>query len=206
MYRSVFKRLLDITISFPVSLLLLPILIILAILIKIESRGPLFFTQNRVGKGLKIFEVLKLRTMTHEKREVGDKPLIGKAAGVTKVGFFLRRYKIDELPQVFNVLKGDMSIVGPRPSIPEQLDQMTEEEKRRYSVRPGLTGLAQVSGNIHLSWKERYKYDLFYINNISFLNDVRIILKTFLIIFKGEDKFVHKSQELIKHIEDEGPQ
>jgi lipopolysaccharide/colanic/teichoic acid biosynthesis glycosyltransferase len=121
MYRSVFKRLLDIIISLPVSLLFLPILLVLAILIKLESRGPLFFTQKRVGRGLGTFNVQKLRTMTHEKREVVDKPIIGKAPGVTKVGYFLRRYKIDELPQVFNVLKGDMSVVGPRPSIPEQL-------------------------------------------------------------------------------------
>ena len=198
MYHFFFKRFIDISISILVSIIFLPVLGGLALIIKLESKGPLFFTQTRVGKRLQPFKVVKLRTMTHEKRDVGDKPLIGRAVGVTKVGYFLRRFKIDELPQVFNVLIGDMSLVGPRPSIPEQLAQMTEQEKNRYSVRPGLTGLAQVSGNIYLSWKERYKLDLYYINNISFLNDIRIILRTFLIIFKGEHKFVHKSIKLIK--------
>jgi len=201
MYKVFFKRFLDLIISFPVSLLFLPILIFLAIIIKLESKGPLFFTQNRVGKGLCTFKVLKLRTMTDETRLVGNQPVIGKAPGVTKVGYFLRRFKIDELPQVFNVLKGDMTIVGPRPSVPEQLEQMSREEKRRYSVRPGLTGLSQVSGNIHLTWKERFKYDLFYVDNISFLNDLRIILKTFLIILNGEEKFLHKSKDLIKKVD-----
>lgn len=204
MYKSVIKRILDITVSLSVALLFLPILLVLAVLIKLDSKGPLFFTQIRVGRGLRTFKVIKLRTMIHENREVGDKPLIGKVPGVTRVGYFLRRFKIDEFPQVINVLKGDMSVVGPRPSIAQQLQQMTDKEIRRYAVRPGLTGLSQVSGNIHLTWKERYYYDLIYIDNISLTNDLRIILKTFLIIFRGEEKFLHKPT-YCKHNVNENP-
>ncbi len=203
MYKLFLKRIFDLILSFLVSLLFLPFLIILALIIKIDSKGPIFFSQERVGKNLKYFKVLKLRTMTNEKRKVTSKPIIGKTEGVTTVGYFLRRYKIDELPQVFNVLYGDMSIVGPRPSIPDQLKRMSPKQKSRYNVRPGLTGLSQVSGNIHLPWPERFKYDLQYINNISFKVDLKIILKTFLIIFKGEEQFVHSSENIIKNAKSE---
>lgn len=160
------------------------------IIIKLETPGPVFFKQKRVGKDLNEFEVLKFRTMTHEKREVSK--IIGKADGVTKSGYFLRRYKIDELPQIINVLLCDMSLVGPRPSIKAQLQDMTDEEIGRYSVRPGMTGLAQVCGNIHISWKKRYEYDLKYVNNITFMNDMKIILRTILIIIKGEENFINQ--------------
>ena len=130
--------------------------------------------------------------MTNEKREVGTSPIIGRSEGVTNVGYYLRRFKIDELPQLVSVLKGDMSLIGPRPSIPSHLNQMTKIEKMRYSVSPGLSGLAQVSGNIHISWSERYQKDLEYIRNISFLNDLRIIIRTAQIIVIGEAYFVKK--------------
>ncbi len=198
MYKNFFKRTIDFLVSGFICLLCLPFFIVLALLIKIDSKGPIFFKQKRVGRNLTTFEVFKLRTMTHEARKVDDKPVIGRAPGVTQLGFYLRRFKIDELPQLLNVFCGDMSLVGPRPSVPEQLEQMTQEEKHRYSVRPGLTGLSQVSGNIHLSWKERYVYDLDYVAHISLLNDVKIILKTFLIILFGEEKYLHKSKNLIK--------
>ncbi|MBS1534263.1 MAG: sugar transferase [Bacteroidetes bacterium] len=198
MYQNYIKRGIDFLVSGFFCLLCLPFFIVIALLIKIDSRGPIFFKQKRVGQNLRTFEVLKLRTMTHQDRKVGNQPVIGKADGVTTLGFYLRRFKIDELPQLLNVFKGDMSLVGPRPSVPEQLEQMTEQEKHRYSVRPGLTGLSQVSGNIHLSWKERYVYDLEYVAHISLMNDVKIILKTFLIILFGEEKYLHKSKNLIK--------
>lgn len=175
--------------SFILLLLLTPFLVLFALLIKLETKGPVFFSQIRVGKGLEDIKVLKLRTMTHKKREVGDKPVIGKTADVTKVGYWLRRFKIDELPQLISVLKGEMSLVGPRPSVRKQLENMTEREKMRYSVKPGLTGLAQVSGNIHLPWKERYKLDLDYVENISFINDLKILSRTFLLLFTGEAYF-----------------
>lgn len=198
MYKYFFKRFLDLVISLIVSIIFIPFLILLSIIIKIDSSGPVFFKQERVGKNLKLFNVLKLRTMTNQKRSISDKPIIGKTEGVTHIGYFLRRFKIDELPQVLNVLKGDMSLVGPRPSVPKQLETMSTKEKMRYSVRPGLTGLSQVSGNIHLPWKERFKYDLKYVNNYSLIIDIKIILKTFLIIFKGEEQFIHSSKNIIK--------
>jgi lipopolysaccharide/colanic/teichoic acid biosynthesis glycosyltransferase len=182
-YVDFFKRVLDIVIALAVLTVFFPIFIIAALLIKLESKGPIFFTQVRVGRGLQDITVYKLRTMVHKKREVGDKPIIGKAPDVTYVGYVLRRFKMDEFPQLINVLIGDMTLVGPRPSIRKQLQNMSEREKERYSVRPGLTGLAQVSGNIHLSWPERYKFDLEYIDNISMMNDLRILIRTFLLIF-----------------------
>ncbi|NHM06427.1 sugar transferase [Flavobacterium sp. CYK-4] len=192
MYRNFFKPLIDFLIALVILLMALVPLLVIAMLILAESKGPLFFKQERVGKDLRLFQVFKFRTMTHEKRTVGNTPIIGKAEGVTKVGYYLRRYKIDELPQLLNVLFGDMSLIGPRPSVPEQLKQMTEAEKQRYSVRPGLTGLAQINGNIHLSWKERFVYDLNYVKKVSFWNDLKIIFKTVFIVILGEQKFLNK--------------
>lgn len=198
MYSTFFKRLIDLLVAATLIILFSPFIILIFILIKLDSKGPLFFKQERVGKGLKLFYVLKFRTMTNEKRAVGDKPIIGKAHGVTRIGFYLRRYKIDELPQVLNVLRGDVSLVGPRPSVKEQLDNMTDEEKKRYSIKPGLTGLSQVSGNIHLSWKQRYQKDLEYVRNISVLNDINILIRTIIVIFKGEDYYLNKPLKLEK--------
>lgn len=192
MYNKFLKHIFDKIVALFVLMVLSILMILIAILIKLTSKGPVFFRQVRVGKDLKTFKVWKFRTMTNEKRNVGDKPLIGKVAGVTEIGYYLRRFKIDELPQLFNVLNGEMSLVGPRPSIEEQLSNMTNEEKERYLVRPGLTGLAQVSGNIHLTWTERYLHDLKYVKNISFKNDLRILLRTFLLVFIGEEKYVGK--------------
>ncbi|MFH5833128.1 sugar transferase [Halalkalibaculum sp. DA384] len=194
MYARFFKRFLDLLASLLLLLLLLPLFILVALLIKLDSRGPVFFIQDRVGKNLKLFKVYKFRTMTDKKRSV--QKVIGKAEGVTRIGYYLRRFKIDELPQLINVCKGEMSLVGPRPSIQEQLEEMNVDEKRRYSVRPGMTGLAQVCGNIHISWSERYKYDLEYVENVSFLNDMKIILRTVLIIFLGEEKFINEPLKL----------
>jgi lipopolysaccharide/colanic/teichoic acid biosynthesis glycosyltransferase len=189
---KVVKRIIDVFVASLFCIVFLPLVLVIFVLIKIDSRGPLFFKQERVGKDLDLFMVLKFRTMTNEKREVGNKPIIGKADGVTQVGHVLRRFKIDELPQLLNVLKGDLSLVGPRPSVPKQLNNMTDEEKRRYSVKPGLTGLAQVSGNIHLSWKERYQKDLEYVDNYSFINDVRILIRTIFVIIRGEEYYLNK--------------
>ena len=182
----------DIFISCMVILVCIPILLLAVIGIKIDSKGPIFYTQKRVGKDLVPFQILKLRSMTNVARKVGKSPIIGTSQGVTVFGYYLRRFKIDELPRIINVLVGDLSIVGPRPSIFEQLEDMTEEEKTRYSVRPGLTGLAQVSGNIYIPWKERYKKDLNYIAHVSFKNDVIILLRTILVIIIGERRFVNR--------------
>jgi len=191
MYRHFFKRLIDFLAAFFGLLLISPIFIVSAILVKTTSKGPLFFLQERLGKDGKIFKVYKFRTMTDKKREVNREVLKGDAE-VTKVGYYLRRFKIDELPQILNVLKGEMSLVGPRPCMPSQLAEFNEDGKYRIKVTPGLTGLAQVNGNIFLTWEERWKYDRKYVENLSFLLDVQIVLKTVGIVFLGEEKFLKK--------------
>ena len=163
-----------------------------ALLISIETRGPVFFRQARVGLRLSVFEVFKFRSMTHEHRKLGNTPIIGRAEGVTRMGFYLRRFKIDEWPQFWSVLRGEMSLIGPRPGVPEQLKEMSDRQKERYAVRPGLTGLAQVSGNIHLSWPERFEWDLIYIERMSLLLDLKILMRTFLLLFYGEAYFRNK--------------
>ena len=192
MYKNFFKRYIDITLAILLLVFLSPIFLIIMVLIKMDSKGPIFFMQERVGKNMSRFYVYKFRTMTNEQREVGKKPIIGRNNGVTKFGYYLRRLKLDEFPQLLNILKGEMTLVGPRPSIESQLNAMTDQERLRYSVTPGLTGLAQVSGNIHISWHKRFYYDLIYIKNISFLNDLKIILRTFVLVLIGEEKFKDK--------------
>jgi lipopolysaccharide/colanic/teichoic acid biosynthesis glycosyltransferase len=168
--------------------LLTPFLITVAILIKITSKGPVFFHQERVGLHQKPFDLLKFRSMTHETHEI--KRYTSKGDGVTRLGYYLRKYKIDELPQLFNVLKGDMSFVGPRPNIPDHIQHMNEHQKKRYLVRPGMTGHAQVSGNIYIEWEKRYEFDVEYVEKMSFWNDVRIILRTFQLVWIGEKSYV----------------
>lgn len=191
MYKNYIKPLIDFFSAFLGLVLISPIFIVSAILVKITSKGPLFFLQERLGKNGKIFSVYKFRTMTDKKREVGREIVKGDAE-VTKVGYYLRRFKIDELPQILNVLKGEMSIVGPRPCMPNQINDFNEDGEYRIKVTPGLTGLAQVNGNIYLSWEERWKYDRKYVENVSFILDVKIIIKTIGIVFLGEEKFLKK--------------
>jgi undecaprenyl phosphate N,N'-diacetylbacillosamine 1-phosphate transferase len=191
MYKNFFKRLIDFLAAFFGLLLVSPIFIVSAILVKITSKGPLFFLQERLGKEGKVFKVYKFRTMTDKKREV-DREILKGDAEVTKVGYYLRRFKIDELPQILNVLKGEMSLVGPRPCMPSQLAEFNEDGKYRIKVTPGLTGLAQVNGNIFLTWEERWKYDRAYVEKLSFLLDVQIVLKTIGIVLLGEEKFLKK--------------
>ena len=190
-YQGVIKRLLDIVLSGLALILLCPILILICILILIDDFGPVLFKQKRVGKNEKIFQILKFRTMyiDAEKYQETGVEVIGKDPRITKMGFLLRRFKIDELPHLINVLKGDMSIIGPRPSIPDYLKSYQNWERERFTVRPGLSGLAQVNGNIFLSKTERSKFDVEYVHKISFLLDTKIVLKTILVIIFGEEKF-----------------
>jgi len=191
MYKFVFKRIIDIAFSFVMLILVLPIFLLVAILIKINSKGPIFYTQKRLGKEGIIFKLIKFRTMTHKHREAHHQVYEGDPE-VTYIGKFLRRYKIDELPQLFNVLKGDMSLVGPRPCLPELINKFNDDAFYRLKVRPGLTGLSQINGNIYLTWPQRWDYDKFYVVNLSFLLDLKIILKTIFVIFGGEQKFLNK--------------
>lgn len=185
-----FKRLSDVAITVTLLSCLLPVLLCVVVVLKLASPGPVFYRQARVGYQQKPFDLLKFRTMTvNMERDLG-KELDPSDPEITPVGRYLRRFKIDELPQLINVLLGQMSLVGPRPPLPLLLADMSNEDKGRFDVLPGLTGLAQVNGNIHLSWQQRFKYDLEYVRAMSLGLDVRILLKTVLIVLLGEEKFV----------------
>lgn len=184
------KRVLDLAIALSASILLSPLLLLATILVRVESPGPVFFRQRRLGRNGKLFEIYKFRTMTHKHR-VPDREIWPTEPEVTTIGKWLRRLKIDELPQILNVLRGDMSVVGPRPGLPSQIDQ-PGFSPLRLLLRPGLTGLAQVNGNIHLSWQERYQYDEDYVARINLLFDLGIICKTLAIIALGEGRFVRR--------------
>lgn len=185
------KRCFDIIASLAVLIIFAPILIIISIMIKLDSQGPVFFLQERPGKNTKIFKVYKFRTMRPgSEKMIKGSEVFSDDDRVTKIGNFLRRYKIDELPQLLNVIKGEMSLVGPRPERMDYLDEYTREELKRFKMRPGLTGLAQVSGNIHISLDERHKKDVSYVDNFNLIMDIKIILLTVGVIIMGEDKFV----------------
>lgn len=188
MYAKYFKRPLDFFLSFCAIIVLSPILLVLTILGAVMMKGNPFFTQLRPGKDEKIFKLIKFRTMTCEKDENG-KPLPDDVR-LTKYGKFLRSTSLDELPELFNILKGDMSIVGPRPLLPEYLPYYTEEEKHRHDVRPGLTGLAQVNGRTVCGWDKKFQFDIEYVNSITFLFDVKIIVKTILVFFMNNDNAI----------------
>ena len=191
MYKDFIKRFLDFLISLLIILFLVPLFIILYILVKLDSKGDFFFFQERLGKNGQIFKVFKIRTMT-DKVRVADREILKGDSEVTRMGNVMRRLKIDELPQIINICKGDMSFVGPRPCLPNQITEFNEDGKTRILVTPGLTGLAQTNGKIYLTWEERWKYDRFYVENLSFFLDIAIVFKTVLIVLLGEQKFLKK--------------
>lgn len=185
MYRKYIKRILDFTLSLIALIVLSPILLITAILVKIKLGSPIIFKQQRPGKNEKIFTLYKFRTMTDKKDEEGN--LLPDEQRLTKFGKILRSTSIDELPELINILKGDMSIVGPRPQLIRDMVFMTEEQRKRHTVRQGLTGLAQVNGRNNVTWEEKINYDLQYIEKITFIGDVKIILKTVGKVFARKD-------------------
>ena len=185
MYEKYIKRILDFILSLISIIILMPVMIVIYILVRIKLGKPVIFKQERPGRNEEIFTLYKFRTMTEEKDEKGN--LLPDEQRLTKFGKMLRRTSIDELPELFNILKGDMSIVGPRPLAIIYLPYYNEKEKHRHDVRPGLTGLAQVNGRNNLIWEDRFKYDLKYVENVSFINDCKIILKTIMEILKKED-------------------
>ena len=189
MYELYFKRLFDWLFSLFMILILFIPFVIISILIKIDSKGSIFFMQERLGKNKIPFNVYKLRTMSHKKRKIEQ--VYKNDAEITGVGYYLRRFKIDEMPQVINIFLGDMAIIGPRPCLPNVLEKYNLDDYR-FKVRPGLSSIAGVNGSIYLSWKEKWWYDKYYVENLNFLLDLKIFLKTFLIIFQGEDKFINK--------------
>ena len=186
MYAKYFKRILDFTLSLGALIVLSPVMLVLMVLGAIKMKGNPFFTQLRPGKDEKIFRLIKFRSMTCETDAQGN-PLPDDVR-LTRYGKILRSTSLDELPELINILKGDMSIVGPRPQLVRDMVFMTPEQRRRHSVRPGLTGLAQVNGRNNITWEQKFEYDLQYLDGgITFVNDVKIIFQTVEKVFKRAD-------------------
>ena len=184
MYAKFFKRVMDFVLSLCALIMLSPVLLILVVLGAVIMKGNPFFTQLRPGKDEKIFKMIKFRSMTCETDANGN--LLPDEVRLTKYGKFLRATSLDELPELLNIVKGDMSIVGPRPQLVRDMVFMTPEQRRRHSVRPGLTGLAQCNGRNAMSWEKKFEYDLIYIQKITFLGDVKILLQTVIKVFQRD--------------------
>ena len=176
MYKLFFKRFFDFILSLIAIIMLSPVYLIVRVLVRIKLGSPVFFTQKRPGKDEKIFKMYKFRTMTNEVDENGN--LLPDDKRLTKFGKLLRSTSLDELPELFNILKGDMSIVGPRPLLVRYLPLYNEYQKHRHDARPGFTGWAQCNGRNSISWEEKFDLDVYYVNHITFLLDVKIIFKT----------------------------
>lgn len=184
MYKIFIKRIIDILISIVGVIILSPIFLIVTVLLFFANNGKPFFTQNRPGKKGKIFKIIKFKTMNDNLDDKGN--LLLDEERLTKIGAFIRKTSLDEIPQLLNVLVGDMSLIGPRPLLPEYLLTYSEEQKRRHNVRPGITGLAQVKGRNQMKFSERLLNDIYYVDNISLALDIKIILLTFKsILFKS---------------------
>lgn len=181
----VFKRLFDFVFALILLLLFSPLFIIVALLIKLNSRGPVFILQKRIGRHQKEFTFVKFRTMMVEKEKEGKK--LTDAERIFYVGRFLRKLSIDELPQLFNVIKGDMSFIGPRPLPVHYLPYYSAKENHRHDVRPGLSGWAQVNGRNYLTWDEKFEYDVYYVNHIGLFLDLKIFLLTLKKVFLSSD-------------------
>lgn len=181
LYERFFKRALDIFCSLMALLVFWWLYVIVAILVRVKLGSPVLFTQDRPGKDEKIFKLYKFRTMTDARDENGN--LLPDDVRLTKFGKLLRSTSLDELPEVFNILKGDMSIIGPRPLLVKYLPLYNEEQKRRHEVRPGLSGYAQVNGRNNVSWEEKFRMDVEYVDHVTFMGDVKIILGTVLKAF-----------------------
>ena len=176
MYKHFFKKILDFFIASTALLVLSPLLIPITVLLALANNGKPFFFQKRPGKNGRIFNIIKFKTMTDEKDENGD--LLPDEKRLTAVGKFVRKTSIDEIPQLINVLKGNMSLIGPRPLLPQYLPLYSERQRKRHDVKPGITGWAQVNGRNAISWTKKFEYDVWYVENLSFGLDVKIIIKT----------------------------
>lgn len=195
LYRRYFKRLMDFVLSLMAIIVLSPILIMVAILVRTKLGSPVIFKQKRPGLNEKIFTMYKFRTMTDERDKFGE--LLPDSVRLTKFGRFLRSTSLDELPELFNILKGEMSIVGPRPLLVRYLPYYYEYERLRSVVRPGITGLAQVNGRNALTWDERFATDVEYVKNVTIFNDIKIIVKTVLVVFQKKDILVGDEHVLL---------
>lgn len=207
MYAKFFKRLIDFVLSWMALVVLSPVLLVLTVLGAIKMKGNPFFTQQRPGKDEKIFKLIKFRTMTCEKDGQGN--FLPDEKRLTPYGQFLRSTSLDELPELVNILLGDMSIVGPRPLLVQYLPRYNREQKRRHEVRPGLTGYAQAYGRNSLTWEAKFEKDVYYVDHISLLLDIKIIFKTISVVLKHEgissetsatmEEFMGTETEYAKH-------
>ena len=176
MYKNFFKQLIDFFIALLGLVILSPLIILVIIGLFISNNGRPFFIQKRPGKNEKIFSIFKFKTMNDKKDSLGN--LLSDAQRLTKIGSFVRKTSIDEIPQLINVLKGEMSLIGPRPLLPEYLPLYNEMQKKRHEVKPGITGWAQVNGRNAISWQQKFEYDCWYVDKISFLLDIKIVVMT----------------------------
>lgn len=176
MYRLFLKRVLDFFAACIGLLLLSPVLLTVVVILLFSNKGKPFFLQTRPGKNEKLFKIIKLKSMNDKKDEKGE--LLPYEQRITKIGAFVRKYSLDEIPQLFNVLKGDMSLIGPRPLLVQYLPLYNDQQKRRHDVKPGITGWAQVNGRNAISWKQKFEYDVWYVDNLSLLLDIKIFFKT----------------------------
>jgi len=200
----IFKRILDLFILLPAAVVLLPVFVAVGVLVKLSSKGPIVFKQQRAGKDGKPFVFYKFRTMKTDAEPFGPSPKSANDPRLTAVGRFLREYSLDELPQLFNVLKGDMSIVGPRPLYISQVAEWNERQRKRLFVRPGLTGLAQVSGRGHLTKEEKLELDVQYVEKANLLLDLKIILKTAGLVLTGRSIYEKRYSAAEKTRGDDG--
>lgn len=184
MYQSYLKRLFDLIVALIGLLFLIPIFILVTIGLFFTNHGKPFFFQTRPGKNEQLFKIIKFKTMNDRKDENGN--LLSDEYRLTKIGNFVRKTSLDELPQLFNVLKGDMSIIGPRPFLPEYLPLYNETQRRRHEVKPGITGWAQVNGRNAISWQQKFDYDVWYVDHFTFLLDLKIVYLTIKKVFKRE--------------------
>lgn len=185
MYQRVIKRIFDFLIGFVVLLLALPIIILIALMVGLINRNNPFFTQKRPGKNERIFKLIKFKTMTDARDENGD--LLDDGERLTSLGKLMRKTSLDELPQLFNVVKGDMSFVGPRPLLVEYLNKYSDFQKKRHLVKPGITGWAQVNGRNNISWERKFELDVWYVNHISLFLDIKICALTLKKVLLTED-------------------
>jgi len=184
MYSRLLKRIIDFIVALSGIVILSPTLLVITLILFFANNGKLFFIQKRPGKMLKIIKVIKFRTMTDKKDSIGN--LLPDSLRLTPIGKFIRTTSIDELPQLFNVLKGDMSLIGPRPLLIEYLPLYSKHQSRRHEVRPGITGWAQVNGRNAISWQQKFDYDVWYVDNISLWIDIKILFLTIKKVFVRE--------------------
>lgn len=185
MYQKCIKRLLDIVISLTALVILSPVLLVVAVLVRVKLGSPVIFHQDRPGYHERVFKLCKFRSMTDERGADGE--LLPDEVRLTKFGKALRATSLDELPELWNILKGDMSLIGPRPLLVKYLPLYNEFQRHRHDVKPGLTGWAQVNGRNTITWEQRFEYDVYYVNHISFMMDLKILFQTVAVVFRHSD-------------------